>query len=77
MLNRIIGLDMFQVFLEESVVIESGGYKIYGTLRRVERSCLPRHPPLILILENQGTLRIVRGCVSVRTVRKHSIRFLA
>jgi len=70
MLNKLIDANMFEVFLGKSVVIETGGYRIFGTLKRVERSCLPRHPPLILILENHGSLQIVRGCVSVRTVKK-------
>ena len=70
MLNKIIDLKMFHAFLGRFVLVETGGYKILGTLRAVERSPIDRHPPLILVLENHGSLQIVRGCVSVRTVKK-------
>jgi len=65
-----IAVDIFDMFIGKTVVVETGGYRILGTLKAVERSYLPRHPPLFLILENQGSLQIVRGCVSVGTVRK-------
>jgi hypothetical protein len=61
---------MFQIFLGKKVLVEAGGYRILGILKAVERSPIDRHPPLVLIVENQGSLRIVRGCVSVRTVKK-------
>lgn len=69
-MNKLIDANMSQIFLGKKVLVEAGGYRIPGILKAVERSPIDRHPPLILILENQGSLRIVRGCVSVRTMRK-------
>lgn len=66
-MTGLISLTMFEKFLEKTVLVESGGYRIPGILKAVERSPIDRHPPLILVLENHGSLAIIRGCFLIAT----------
>ena len=66
-LNGTIDIRMFEGFLEKTVLVKAGGYRILGILKAVERSPIDRHPPLILVLENHGNLAIIRGCFLIVT----------
>ena len=69
-MTGLISLDFFDGFLEKTVQLRSGGYKLVGKLKAAERLSTDRHPPLILILENLGNVSIIRGCQTVGIVKQ-------